>query len=45
MIKKLFGLDEEIQTPNQEDVISARCTVNRYFNFFFRYRNEWLIGR
>lgn len=45
MIKKLFGLNEEIQTPNQEDVIPVRCTVNRHFNFFFRYRDEWLIGR
>lgn len=27
MIKKLFGLEEEIRTPKQEDVIPARCTV------------------
>lgn len=45
MIKKLFGLKEDIRTPNQEDVIPVRCTVNRHFNFFFRYRDEWLIGR
>ena len=27
MIKKLFGLEDEIRTPKQEDVIPARCTV------------------
>ena len=27
MIKKLFGLEEKIRTPKQEDVIPARCTV------------------
>ena len=27
MIKKLFGLDEEVQTVKQEAAIPARCTV------------------
>lgn len=27
MIKKLFGLEEEIRTPKQADVIPARCAV------------------
>lgn len=27
MIKKLFGLKEEIQATKQEDAIPARCTV------------------
>lgn len=27
MIKKLFGLDEEVQTAKQEAAIPARCTV------------------
>lgn len=27
IIKKLFGLEEEIQTPKQEDFIPARCAV------------------
>lgn len=27
MIKKIFGLEEEVQTLKREDVIPARCTV------------------